>query len=119
MSSQHRNRLIVKQLRQVMEYRPIISSHSKRISNLTSRSFQNKQLESGEVSKTSSSKQKNPKEQLALLLIMVCLIIYAVFATKAVLTASNGQELLEVVKALLPFLITLLDPILHYYFGRK
>jgi hypothetical protein len=62
------------------------------------------------------------ERHLALLTITVFVMACAALMIKALVTATNSDELLkvlEVIKSLLPSLIILLTPILHYYFRQK
>ena len=62
------------------------------------------------------------ERRLALLITMILVIACVALIIKALVTVTTGNELLEilgVIKSLLPYLITLLTPILHQYFRQK
>ena len=62
------------------------------------------------------------ERRLVLLIIAVFVTACAALIIKALVTVTTGDELLEilgVIKSLLPYLITLLTPILHHYSRQK
>ena len=74
------------------------------------------------VKDVSQQRELAVERPLALLIIAVFVIACVALIIKALVTVTTGDELLEilgVIKSLLPYLITLLTPILHHYFSQK
>lgn len=74
------------------------------------------------IKNLSQQRELMVERRLALLIIAVFVIACAALIIKALVTVTTGNELLEilgVIKSLLPYLITLLTPILHHYFRQK
>ena len=62
------------------------------------------------------------ERRLALLITTILVIACVALIIKTLVTVTTSNELLEilgVIKSLLPYLITLLTPILHHYFRQK
>lgn len=59
------------------------------------------------------------RARLASLVLISFVIICVALVITALTLASDSNDLLEIAGRLLPYLIALLTPILHYYFGHK
>jgi hypothetical protein len=59
------------------------------------------------------------RARLASLVLISFVIICLALVISALMLATDSNDLLEITGRLLPYLIALLTPILHYYFGYK
>ncbi|GIK36945.1 MAG: hypothetical protein BroJett011_07780 [Chloroflexota bacterium] len=52
-------------------------------------------------------------------MIVAFIVICVALVIAALVKATNSSELLEIIGRLLPYLMALLTPILHYYFEHR
>ncbi|MCQ3973973.1 MAG: hypothetical protein DPW09_11050 [Anaerolineae bacterium] len=59
------------------------------------------------------------RARIAWLILIGFVIVVVALVITALGRATNSNDLLEIAGRLLPYLIALLTPILHHYFGHK